>query len=85
MKPVAFLLAIISGRLARFGVLSLLVVIFGKEIVDETKTLIRTHPSLLVLIVGGLALVGYLIYRLLRQPAKEIAEEIQHEDALGRK
>jgi membrane protein YqaA with SNARE-associated domain len=85
MKPVAFLLAIISGRLARFGVLSLLVVIFGKEIVDETKTLIRTHPSLLVLIAVGLILVGYFIYRLLRQPAKEIAEEIQHEDALGRK
>jgi hypothetical protein len=37
------------------------------------------------LIVVGLVLVGYFIYRLLRQPAKEIAEEIQHEDALGRK
>ena len=80
MKPVAFLTAIISGRLVRFGVLSVLTVIFGKEIVDETKTLIKTHPSLLILIVVGLALVGYLIYRLLRQPAKEIAEEIQHEE-----
>ncbi len=80
MKPVAFLTAIISGRLVRFGVLSVLVVIFGKEIVDETKNLIRTHPSLLILIVVGLALVGYLIYRLLRQPAKEIVEEIQHEE-----
>ena len=49
MKPVAFLLAIISGRLVRFGVLSVLVVIFGKEIVDETKNLIKTHPSFLVL------------------------------------
>jgi membrane protein YqaA with SNARE-associated domain len=80
MKPVAFLMAIISGRLVRFGVLSLLVVIFGKEIVDETKTLIKTHPSFLVLIVVGIILVCYLIYRLLRQPAKEIADEIQHEE-----
>ena len=80
MKPVAFLTAIISGRLVRFGVLSILVVIFGKEIVDETKTLIRAHPWLLILVVVGLALVGYLIYRLLRQPAKEIVEEIQHEE-----
>src|SRR5215467_2987899 len=85
MKPVAFLTAIISGRLMRFGVLSILVVIFGKEIVDETKTLIKTHPSYLVLIAAGLILAGYFVYRLLRQPAKEIAEEIQHEDKVGRK
>ena len=79
MKPVAFLSAIISGRLVRFGVLSVLTVIFGKEIVDQTKALIKTHPSMLVLIAAGLILVGYFIYRLLRQPAKEIAEEIQHD------
>ena len=80
MKPVAFLLAIISGRLVRFGVLSVLVVIFGKEIVNETKNLIKKHPSYLVLIGIGLILVCYLIYRLLRQPAKEIAEEIKYEE-----
>ena len=33
MKPVAFLMAIISGRLVRFGLLSVLTVIFGPEIV----------------------------------------------------
>ena len=80
LKPVAFLLAIISGRLVRFGLLSVLTVIFGPEIVAETKLLIRTHPSYLVLIGIGLILVCYLIYRLLRQPAKEIAEEIKHEE-----
>ena len=80
MKPVAFLMAIISGRLVRFGVLSVLVVIFGKEIVDQTKNLIKTHPSVLVLIGLGLILVCYFLYRLLRQPAKEIAEEIKHEE-----
>lgn len=80
MKPVAFLLAIISGRLVRFGLLSVLTVIFGPEIVAETKLLIRTHPSYLVLIGVGIILVCYLIFRLLRQPAKEIAEEIKHEE-----
>jgi membrane protein YqaA with SNARE-associated domain len=80
MKPVAFLLAVISGRLVRFGVLSILTVVFGREIVDQTKNLIKTHPSVLVLIAVGLILAGYLVYRLLRQPAKEIAEEIKHED-----
>lgn len=80
MKPLAFLLAVISGRLVRFGMLSVLTVVFGPQIVAETKTLIKTHPSVLVLIGVGLILAGYLIYRLLRQPAKEIAEEIRHED-----
>jgi membrane protein YqaA with SNARE-associated domain len=80
MKPVAFLLAIISGRLVRFGVLSALTVIFGREIVDETRNLVKTHPTVLVLILFGVFLVGYLLYRLLRQPAKEIAEEITHHE-----
>ena len=85
MKPVAFLLAIISGRLVRFGLLSVLTVIFGPQIVAETKLLIKTHPSVLVLIVVGLILVCYLLYRLLRQPAKAIAEEIKHEDEVKQK
>jgi hypothetical protein len=66
-------------------VLSVLVVIFGKEIVDQTKNLIKTHPSVLVLIGLGLILVCYFLYRLLRQPAKEIAEEIKHEDGVAQK
>lgn len=78
MKPVAFLLAIFSGRLVRFGLLSVLTIIFGPGIVAQTKILIKTHPSVLVIIGIGLILVCYLLYRLLRQPAKEIAEEIKH-------
>lgn len=79
MKFPVFLLAIISGRLVRFGLLSVLTIIFGPQIVAETRTLIKTHPWVLVLIVIGLALAAYLVYRLLRQPAKEIAEELKHE------
>jgi membrane protein YqaA with SNARE-associated domain len=84
MKPLAFLLAILSGRLVRFGALSVLTVVFGPQIVAETKTLIKTHPSVLVLIGVGLILAGYLVFRLLRQPAKEIAEEIKHEEEAKR-
>jgi membrane protein DedA with SNARE-associated domain len=82
MKPVAFLLAIISGRLVRFGLLSVLTIIFGPQIVAETKLLVKTHPSLLVLIGLGLILVCYFVYRLLRQPVKEISEEIKHQDEI---
>jgi len=79
MKPVAFLLAIISGRLLRFGVLSVLTIIFGPQIVAETKLLIKTHPGVLVMVGIGLVLVCYFVYRMLRKPAKEIAEEIKQE------
>ena len=80
MKPLAFLLAVISGRLIRFGTLSVLTIIFGPQIVAQTKALIHTHPWVLVLIAIGLILLGYLIFRLLRQPAKEIAEEIKEQE-----
>jgi membrane protein YqaA with SNARE-associated domain len=80
MKPIPFLLAILSGRLVRFGVLSILVVEFGPEIVGEIKTLVKTHPSVLVLIGVGVILVAYLIFKLLRRPAQELAEEIERTD-----
>lgn len=85
MKPIAFLMAIISGRLVRFGVLSVLTVIFGPELVAEAKLLIKTHPTVLVMIGLGLLLVCYLVYRLLRQPAKEIAEGITHKEEIRQK
>ena len=77
MRFVAFVLAIISGRLVRFGILSALTIIFGPEIVAETKALIQTHPWTLALIAIVLGLVCYLVFRLLRQPAREIAAEIK--------
>jgi membrane protein YqaA with SNARE-associated domain len=80
MKFVPFLLAIVSGRLLRFGILSVLTIIFGERIVDEAKNLFKSHPVLLMLAVLGLALVVYLLFRLLRQPAKEIAEEIRTDE-----
>jgi len=80
MKPLAFLLAIISGRLIRFGLLSVLTIIFGPQIVAQTKALIHTHPWVLVLIILALGLLGYLLFRLLRAPAREIADEIKHTD-----
>jgi hypothetical protein len=60
-------------------------VVFGPQIVAETKTLVKTHPAALTLLVVGLILAAYLVYRLLRQPAKEIAEEIHHEDEIRQK
>ncbi len=79
MKMPHFLAAVISGRLVRFGVLSILTVVFGPQIVAKAKDLFKTHPSALVLIGIAVVLTGYLIYRLLREPAHEIAEELKHQ------
>jgi membrane protein YqaA with SNARE-associated domain len=82
MKVPQFLLAIFSGRLVRFGVLAVLTVIFGPQIVARTKDMFAHHPSLLILTGIAVVVIGYLVYRLLRDPAKEVAEELKHEEAL---
>ena len=76
MKLLPFILAIMCGRLIRFGLLSLLTVIFGPQIVARVKDLFYNHPSLAVLAVLGLLGLGYLLYRLLRAPAREMAKEM---------
>ena len=77
MKVRAFVLAIVSGRLLRFGILSALTIIFGQEIVEMTRDLVKKHPSVAVLI--GIVILGvfYFVYRMFREPAKEIAREKQ--------
>lgn len=84
MRVRAFLLAIISGRLVRFGILSVLTVMFGPQIVAEVKVLVKDHLWLTVLAVMAALAVIYLLFRLMRQPVKEVAEEIQHSEEAHR-
>jgi preprotein translocase subunit YajC len=44
--------------------------------------MVKTHPTVMVLLVFAIFLVIYFVFRLLRQPAKEIAEELQHDDEI---
>jgi membrane protein DedA with SNARE-associated domain len=81
MKFVAFLLAVLIGRLLRFGILSVLTIAFGPQIVADVKFLVKAHPVILAITVLALGIGIYLVFRLLRQPAKEIAEEIRHDEA----
>jgi membrane protein YqaA with SNARE-associated domain len=77
MKLPWFLGAIVCGRLVRFGLLALLTVIFGPQIVARVKDLVRHHPSVAVLLgIAALALL-YLLFRLLRAPAREVAKEMR--------
>jgi membrane protein DedA with SNARE-associated domain len=80
MKVINFLLAIICGRLIRYGALSALTIIFGPQIVNQTRTLFKDHPWLVLVVFVVLVIGGYIIYRLLRAPASEVAAELRHEE-----
>jgi membrane protein YqaA with SNARE-associated domain len=80
MKLPWFLAAIVSGRLVRFGILAVLTVIFGPQIVTQAKYLFRHHPWLAVLLGIGILALLYLIFRLLRAPVREVAKELKHEE-----
>jgi len=77
MRLPAFLLAIVSGRLIRFSVLSVLTVIFGPQIVTQAKFLLRNHLGFTVLAILVAIAAAYLIFRLMRAPVTEVAKEIQ--------
>jgi membrane protein YqaA with SNARE-associated domain len=81
MKVPQFLIAIVSGRLIRFGVLALITVLFGPQIVTQTRELVKHNPKALALIAVSALFLGYLLFRLLRKPAKELQQEIQQETA----
>ena len=83
MRVSQFLLAIASGRLIRFGILSILTVIFGPQIVARTKNLIHNHPSLAVLLLVVILLLAYLVFRLVRAPMKEVAKEMHPPKEIG--
>jgi len=77
MKTLHFLLAVFLGRMVRFGVLSVLTIVFGPEIVSLIKTLLRHHPSIAVALGVLILALGYLLFRLLRQPVAEVVHEIE--------
>jgi membrane protein YqaA with SNARE-associated domain len=77
MKVMQFLLAVALGRMLRFGIVSVLTIVFGPEIVSLTKALIHRHPSIAVAIGLMIVALGYLLFRLLRQPVAEVAHEIE--------
>lgn len=80
MKVVNFLLAIFAGRVARFGILSVLTVFFGPEIVNQAKYLFKNHLGFTLAVVAGAIALAYVIYRLMRAPVAEVAHEISEQE-----
>ena len=63
MNFIHFMLAIFSGRLARFLILSALTIQFGPEIVSIMQTLFKTHPWLMLGIFAAAAVIIYGIVK----------------------
>ena len=77
MKTVQFLLAVFLGRMVRFGILSILTIVFGPEIVSMIKRLVHHHPSIAVALGIVTLALAYLVFRLLQQPVAEVVHEIE--------
>ena len=73
MNFLHFLLAIFTGRLARFVLLSCLTIKFGPEIAAITQTLVKTHPLLTLGIVAAviLSVLAIVKWRSSHQPPAE--------------
>ena len=78
MKTLHFLLAVFLGRMVRFGVLSVLTIVFGPEIVSIIKTLLKNHPSIVVVLVLAILVLVYLLFRLMKKPVEEVAKEFEN-------
>ena len=76
MNFVHFMLAIFTGRLARFLLLAALTIKFGPEIAAIMQNLLKTHPLLTLGIFAAAVLIIYLIVRWRsthEPPAEEMA------------
>jgi len=76
MRVIAFLLAIFTGRLARFAILSVLTMKFGPQVVSQVKGVFTNHPVIGIVVLIVFAVLVYVVVRALNAPAKEIAEAL---------
>src|SRR3954447_17348421 len=63
MNWVHFVIAIFTGRLARFFLLSALTIQFGPQIVEITGVLVKQHLSLTLAVLAAIAIGVWLIVR----------------------
>lgn len=77
MKPARFLLAIFTGRMIRFLLLSGLTLVFGPGIVSLAGGLLRRHLVVTLAVVAGSLAIAYVVYRLWRKPVVEVEEALE--------
>ncbi len=68
MRVVTYLLAVLAGRLVRFGVGAVLTVRYGPEVVNKGGWLVHAHAHLLFSVLG-VGLVALVVYALRKHAA----------------
>jgi membrane protein YqaA with SNARE-associated domain len=67
-----FLLAIFLGRVARFTILSILVMVFGPQVVSVITNLVTQHLSVTLAVVGGVLLIGAIIWKVRQRRTNDV-------------
>src|SRR4051794_3616466 len=67
-----FLLAIFLGRVARFTILSILVMVFGPQVVSIITNLVTQHLSATLGVVGVALLLGVVIWKLRQRRSNSV-------------
>jgi membrane protein YqaA with SNARE-associated domain len=78
MEPLRFLLAIFTGRMIRFLLLSLLTLVFGPGIVMLAGALLRRHLAVTLAVLAAALVIAYVVYRLWRRPVIEVEEALEN-------
>ena len=68
-----FLLAIFLGRVARFTILSILVIAFGPQVVGIVSSLVKNYPMQTLAVITVAVLVGVVIWKLRQRRTVESA------------
>jgi membrane protein YqaA with SNARE-associated domain len=67
-----FLLAIFLGRVARFCILSVLVIFFGPQVVSVIAGLVKEHPGAVLALLAAIALFVFLFWKLRQRRTRAI-------------
>jgi membrane protein YqaA with SNARE-associated domain len=58
-----FLLAIFLGRVTRFTILSILVMIFGERVIDVIANLVKMHLAATLAVIAGALVLGAIVWK----------------------
>ena len=72
-----FLFAIFLGRVARFAILSLLVMFFGERVIEIITSLLRQHLQATLAVIGVSILLGFLFWKLRQRRGAAVQEASQ--------
>ncbi len=72
-----FLLAIFVGRVARFTILSVLVIVFGPQVVSIIGVLVKQHLAVTLGVLGAVILLGIVFWKLRQRRVGSVGSALE--------